>query len=281
MKVDIAVILFLIFLLGSSCEENISVKENKAVIEGVFSSEGYPTVLFSSSVSPGVDGNLSDAVINWGKVTISDGEREVILSGRVDNTYLPPFRYYTYDMKGEPGKTYTVKADFKDLHAESTMTMPHPTPIDSITFAPTETDTLRATTLHFTSPADTPAYYYLTLQRNERGAHPSPTLMGTIIADLPLTHYSIPVLKPKIKINSSDPGLAQDFVPQLTVGDEWIVELNRVERPVYDFWKAYDNMILFSTSPFISTNESLPTNINGGYGVWSPQGTTSMLFKVL
>ncbi len=268
-----------------SCEEIVSPSEKKAVIEGTFNSGGYPTILFSSSVVPGIDGLLSEAVINWGRVTISDGEKEVVLTGYVDHNYLPPFRYTTIDMQGEPGKKYKITADFLDLHAESTVEMPYPVGIDSVSFALTEVDTLRATTLHFTSPSDTPAFFYLTLQQNVRGAHPNPCLMGTIRTDIPNYPYSIAVLKPKFKIdiaeNNMQSQIKKEYVPQLTIGEEWTVRLNRVEEKVYDFWKAYDNMILFSTSPFISTSESLPSNIEGGYGIWSPQGSALLSFKVI
>lgn len=258
----------------TSCEEAPPLPSPKAVIEGTFSSDGYPTVLFSSSVTPGVDGSLQDALINWGKVTISDGEREVILSGRVDDTYLPPFRYYTFDMKGEPGKTYTVKADYMDLHAESTMRMPYPTAIDSLTFAPTDEPGLLAATLHFTSPDDTPAYYYLTLQEDEKGGRPAPCMLGTLAALEPRRACAIPVMRPKVKIDSVD------YIAHLPVGEKMTVYLNRVEKPVYDFWKAYDNMLMFGASPFISANESLPTNVTGGFGVWSPQGAAGLSFTV-
>lgn len=261
-------------LIAMGCNEMPEQEPQKAVIEGIFCSGGYPSVYFTSSVSPGIDGKLSDAVINWGKVTISDGEREVVLSGRVDNTGLPPFRYYTFDMVGEPGKTYKITADFKNLHAVSQVRMPCPTPIDSITIKKTDNDSTRAATLHFTSPADTPAYYYLSMRLQERNSRSAPCMLGSICTDVPNNHYSIPVLKPIVKIDG------EKYEAQLEIGEEWEVSLNRVEKEVYEFWKAYDNMVLFSNSPFISSNESLPTNISGGFGVWSPQGTSTMQIKV-
>lgn len=275
-------VIAIISWIVAACDEAVERVPAKAVIEGTFSSDGYPVVIFSRSVSPDYNGSISDAVINWGKVTVSDGEHEVILTGRVDNSYLPPFCYYSHDLKGIPGKTYTVTARFNDLYAESTVRMPYPTPIDSISIVSTDVDTLRAATLHFTSPPDTPAYYYLTLQRTERGSHPQPCLLGTIETDNANSHYSIAVLRPRIKlpqqIASSDD--SDDYISSLIVGEEWIAALNRVEKRVYEFWKSYDNMLLFSSSPFIATNESLPTNIIGGYGVWSPQGSASLEFTV-
>ena len=89
----------------------------KAVIEGYFRSGEYPAVMFSSSVVPGISGNLTDALINWGKVTISDGDTAVVLTGRVDDSYAPPYIYYTFGMIGIPGRTYTISAESKELKA--------------------------------------------------------------------------------------------------------------------------------------------------------------------
>ena len=256
-------------IIYASCSYMDEPEPRVAVIEGTFNSGGYPSVLFSASVSPGIKGSLNESVINWGKVVISDGEREIVLTGRVDKAYMPPFRYYTTEMVGEAGKTYTITADFKDLHAKASVRMPYPTPIDSLSLTQIS-DSLFATTLHFTSPEDTPAYYYLSMVEKNAGSSHKPCMMGTIRADIAGKHYSIPVLRPKVKIDNGK------YVAQLKLGETWNIRLNRVEKEVYDFWTAYDNMLLFSTSPFISTDESLPTNVIGGLGVWSPQGSSSI-----
>ena len=223
---------------------------------------------------PSISGNVADAVINWGKVTISDEDTIMVLTGRVDDSYIPPYVYYSFDMVGIPGKTYSVSAEFKDLKAHASMKMPYPVAIDSITLSTTDIDTLRAATLHFTSPEETPSYFYISMKKNDNGQRMLPCMMGTIKTDLPGAHYSIPVLHPRVKTDSTQ------YISQLIVGEEWTVSLNRIESPVYNFWKSYDDMVMFSTSPFISTTESLPTNIIGGFGIWSVEGSFQTKLKV-
>ena len=83
------------------------------VIEGWIDSDGYPVVMFTASVtSDEAAASLIDKMIVWGKVTISDGSRTVVMTGSLADGYFPPYRYYTFDMKGEPGRTYTVVADY-------------------------------------------------------------------------------------------------------------------------------------------------------------------------
>lgn len=259
-----------------SCEESSidKVDNNLCVIEGFIDNGDYPNIWFSTPIIPGESGTIEDNVIIWGKLTLFDGEKEVILTGGVDKGHLPPFKYYTYNMQGEPGKTYKLTAIFKNLHAEAECYMPYPTRIDNITFAPADNDSTLVTTLFFTAPQDTPAYYYLTLTDREIDMNPHPCTLGTICALIPGEKYSIGIMRPKIKI----PG--ERYYPHPKIGNIYKVSLNRVTKEVYDFWRAFDNVSLFTASPFFATEESLPTNIRGGYGIWSAQGVSSQVFKV-
>lgn len=278
MRIKITFISFLLltvaFLL-TGCGESLPEPAGspQAVIEGYISDGDYPEVYFTTSIAPGVDGSLTDNLIRWGKVTITDGNETYIMTGSADNGNIPPYRYYTQKMRGECGKSYTITADFGDYHVSSLSTIPFPTPIDSIVFTPTGIDTLRNAVLYFTAPSDTPAYYYLSFQNPDKGSRPYPCMMCAIEASRPGAACSMPVMRPRRKINGAD------YEANFKVGEEFTVYLNRVEREVYDFWSAYDNMVLFTNSPFLDASESLPGNINGGLGIWSAQGRSSIFVK--
>lgn len=248
--------------------------EPKAVIEAWIDNDGYPVVLFTSSASPSSEGSISDHVVNWGKVIISDGDQEVIMTGGPDGTYLPPYRYYTFDIQGIPGRTYHLTANFKNLKAKSSVYLPHPTSIDSVTVSKGEYENLRNTTLHFTTPDDIPAYYYLTMKDSLFSSQQVPCMLGTIKALNPGEKMSIPVYHYRQKIDGSV------FVPQFHIGEKHEIRLNRITEDVYEFWTSYGNMINFSSSPFITTNSSLPTNITGGYGIFSARGYSSIKVEI-
>ncbi|MCM1348090.1 MAG: DUF4249 domain-containing protein [Firmicutes bacterium] len=237
------------------------------VIEGWIDSDGYPVVMFTSSLPPSTEGgNVAEMMIRWGKVVVSDGCDSVILTGGPNSGYFPPFRYYSFDMKGVPGRTYTVDVEFDNLHARAECRMPEPTTIDSIVFRGADSDTLRTGTLYFTAPADCPAYYNLEIKEYGRRRRAYPAMLGAISTTVPGAKVEVPVFRPK---NELDTGL---FVPQFAVGDEIEVSLCRVEKPVYDFWSAYDNDVVFGHSVFLGTSAPLPTNVQGGLGVWSARG---------
>ena len=57
------------------------------------------------------------------------------------------------------------------------------------------------------------------------------------------------------------------------------VRLERVSKQVYDFWSAFDNASMFGGSQFVTVDSSLPSNIEGGCGVWSAQGVDFSYIK--
>ena len=82
------------------------------VVEGWIENGGFPVVIITTTVpvneSVKDSSDLKNHIIRWGKVSISDGEKEVILSGRKDERFFPPYIYTTSKLKGEVGKTYLL-----------------------------------------------------------------------------------------------------------------------------------------------------------------------------
>lgn len=265
-------------VLAAACTDSSSGPSSPAplTIEGHIDSEGYVSVLLTSSIIPSDEGGpLADAVIRWGKVSLSDGETTVILTGGPDRNYVPPYRYFNHSMEGKPGRTYTITAEYEGRKATSTCTMPRPTPIDSLTAGRVEgNDTLRTVTVHFTAPDDCPAYYHLSTRALGIDPRYYPAMLGCVIASTPGENISLPAYRGKHFSATTD------FSPQWPEGCTAMVKLERVSEEVYRFWDAYNNMVLFGGSQFTETPESLPGNVSGGYGVWSAQGTDVMTIRL-
>ena len=265
--------LFLLILTGCTADE--PTVEPMPVIEGWIDSDGHPNVLFTTAITPGSDGGeLADALVRWGRVTISDGETEAVMTGIRDNNYFPPYRYYTTDLIGQPGKTYHVSASFKGMNAQATSTMPEPTPIDSITFLPTESEHLKSAVLHFTAPQSVPAYYYLTIFPAKGAAVGLPCLMGWKECTVSGEAVAVAIL------NSKQTAVGEDFEAQLRVGGHYVVQLHRVEKPVFDFWRAYDDALMFGNNLLFGGASDLPSNVSGGFGIFGARGTSARAFSV-
>ena len=79
-----------------SCEKTgMTVSDPQIVVEGWIENGSSPVVILTSSVSVTEEiknvNELSDYIIRWGKVTISDGTQSVVLIGTRNNNYFPPF----------------------------------------------------------------------------------------------------------------------------------------------------------------------------------------------
>ena len=129
-------VLILSFLLYSCVREEVD--PTKMVVEGWIDAGKHPIVMLHTSYSLSEPDNttLLDALekhmVLFGKVVIFDGEDSVILTGRVDTNYLPPYIYTTTKMRGEVGKSYSLHATYKSFSAKSKTIIPEIAIFDSI-----------------------------------------------------------------------------------------------------------------------------------------------------
>lgn len=272
MKLLIHLILVLISVLAFSCSVEDAPPPQGLVLEAWINSEGYPVAVLTKPYYPSQhSSDINDMVVRWGKVTISDGNDTVILTGGPSGSFFPPYRYYTYKMKGSPGCQYTITAQYEGITVESTATMLQPTPIDSVVIKAVEAnDSIRTAELYFTAPDDTPAYYYITIIKNNNKvvSQPGVGVLSTTEALVAGERIAINIQNHKSSI--------YDEHPNLTVGETLEISLCRVEKSIYDYWRMYDNYVLFGNSVFISNQSALPGNVKGGYGIFSVQAVSTM-----
>ncbi len=274
----ILIIISIAILLNSCLTDDDGVNHpDVPVLDAWIDSYGFPVALLTESLDPGSGAEISSKVIRWGKITISDGETTAIMTGSPDRNYFPPYRYHTSELYGVPGRTYTITAEFGGKKVTASAMMPEPTPIDNVTVSPIAgNDTLRSVSMTFTSPDDTPAYYYVTVRdlNSPSRVRALPAIMSTVKATRSGRPVEIPVFMPKVKHDTVT------YTSNPTVGQRLELNLCRVSEEVFDFWDDYNSTILIGSSEFISGDISLRGNVNGGYGVFSPQGVSRMVVEV-
>lgn len=261
----------------SSCEdETPQTEEPRLVVEGWINNNGYPEVLLTMSAVPdGNDNDIASTIIKWGIVKLDDGEQQIVLTGGPKNEIFPPYHYYSFDMKGIPGRRYTLTAEYRGMQIESSVVMPEPTAITSLRIEPVEgCDTLRSILVTFTAPDDCPAYYHISSCIEGIDSRFYPSMLGAVEALTPGAEMEVPVYRSRSSLTDDT------FVPQYPVGHRVAVMLERVSEEVFRFWRAYDNASIVSGSVFVGSPGSLPSNVSGGYGVWSAQGIARETIKV-
>ena len=105
----------------TACESDyLGTAESQLVVEGWIENEGYPVVILSRSVPISEDytpmDELDQYLLRWAKVTVSDGQNSVVLTGKYDSGYFPPYIYTTGRLKGRAGKSYTLTVEYRDVN---------------------------------------------------------------------------------------------------------------------------------------------------------------------
>lgn len=113
--------------LTACMEEEDAELQTQLVVEGWIEDGGYPVVLLGEThaIDAGMQ-HIENYIVRWGKVTISDGTDSVVLTGGYDNDFFPPYKYTTFKMTGQAGKTYTLTAEYRGQKATAVTTIPPP-----------------------------------------------------------------------------------------------------------------------------------------------------------
>ena len=104
-------------LIFAACEKEYTENNNEQiVVEGWIESGSGPVVMLTKSFTINT-GEVSyeedeSIVLPWGKVTVSDGTKSVVLTGDPNESYFPPYRYSTSKIRGVPGRTYYLFVEY-------------------------------------------------------------------------------------------------------------------------------------------------------------------------
>ena len=257
------------FLIAACDNYDISTSgKSQLVVEGWIDAGQFPIVKLTKTV-PLTDeridvDDLSKYVENWGKVTISDGERTEVMVGRYDSKYNPPFIYTTYNMKGEVGKTYTIKAESRDgIVAEATTSIPAPIEITKFEIEPTDVDTL----------------FQLVAYVSDNNRH---CKIFTMVEGEQTEYYSSQIglfdvgmigEDGRVIVKRGRHNLDKNVSPFFKRGDKVWVKLATIDDASYDFWRSFEDLVALSRVPLMPVSENLKSNVTGALGYWCGYGS--------
>ncbi len=253
-----------------------AVPESCLVLEGWIDSGGYPVVLLSESIPVRIgdisEEDLVESIARWGKVTVSDGYEEVTLTGMMDERYTPPYVFTTSRMKGVPGRTYTVTADYKDFHATGTTVIPEPVPLDTI-YARRLDDSLFCITCGFTDPPQKGDFYtFFTKTKGVDRKYQYSYLAH--LSDEVLDGYSEIQLVGAVRF-----GL-KAFSFNFKEGDEVSVKFCTCSRQTYLFWENFDVMQLNNAFVMYEFESDMSGGLEGAVGYWAGYGASYYDIKI-
>ena len=275
MKRTFSILPLLFAIIVVSCTHETP-QEPSMIVEAYIDANGYPTVLLHKSY---VLDNIPDSVqtleeiaeqqlIMWGKVTISDGENEVILTGRLDTLYLPPYTYSTLNMVGEVGKTYTLTATYKQMTATATTTIPPIATFDSIRVFSNEGN--KHILAYVSNPPTTEPAYYAMFMRYKGDKQYLLCPFG--VFDNSKMHndlLEVMVYNPF----GNDTNLEYDF-DKADTAHIYQLKLARLDYESYRYWNDYVSMATTKGIFFVPIYENLHGNVSGGIGNFTGMGST-------
>lgn len=260
------------------------------IMEGWIDAEGHPVVLIHktyalesvSGSSKTIEELAAEQLIPFGKVTVSDGTNEVVLTGRLDTAYIPPYTYSSLDMRGQVGKTYTFSAKYNDFNATARTTIPPVASLDSLTVNTANPENVVVIAYMAHIPPTEEAYYALFLRRyGEKQYQLCPFCVfdgqdavdGKMEMRLYNPHGQASQIGTQTHHFHNDPSLSmQEKSFQLKVA--------RIDNASYQFWKAYNERVVTSGILFVPIYKNIPSNVVGGYGIVSGMGSSFYLFNI-
>jgi len=275
------ILLLLVFGL-TGCDDSgdtIINTPQSLVVEGWIENGEFPIVIVTKTLPVSTESqnikDLSEYLVRWAKVTVSDGERSVVLTGLYDENYYPPYVYTTAYMRGELGKSYHLTVEYEGQTLTSTTTIPSTLPLlDHYRIDPCEGtgNQYQITTCFYDNPHEKNYYLFFT-KTGFKSKHYLGAYLGAINDEMIDNYVEYPVYR-EHQYNDND------YTPYFNAGEFVSVKMAQVDSSTFLFWDQYTKSQTLTSNMFLSTSTPLPCNISGGVGYWSGFASVTSYFEI-
>lgn len=266
-------LIILLLTLASCSGQDFPPKEDSLVVEAWICSGQAPEVMLSTSIV--AEGTIQDPAIidehtiTDAEVTISDGEKEVVLAGERREGVVPPFVYTTDEIKGEVGKTYSLTIKTPRYKASASERIPAPVELDEI--IPEhygDNDTSWVLRVRF---RDNPAehnYYKCFSKIVDVDSTFYPTRLG-FIDDALLSEGKTAEL---VILPGGSIFTFKESRPCYYSSDKVLLKFCTLDEGMARVWRTYDATAIMGALPILSTATDVPGNVNGALGYFAAYG---------
>lgn len=269
----VLICLLAMVLAGCATDVVFSQDSPEIVVEGWIEDGGFPVVIVTTSVPVSTDykdwDTLMDHLVRWAKVSISDGEKEVILTGKMDTDYFPPYIYTTARMRGEAGKKYSLKVEYGGRTETAETTIPSKVPLEYVKVL--ERTDGYGIVAGLKDNTETKDYYkFFTMVEGVDSTYVSSFLglvddvvLGEEVTDIAVNSTFVSNFN---TIERSQVSYEEDDVVR--------VRFVTMDETSFNYWSDYDDVTILSTNPFFPVNKKIRSNISSGMGYWAGYGST-------
>ena len=242
------------------------------VIDGWIETGKGPIVMVTTTVPVGSvigdEEDLKKHVVIWGKVTVSDGEKEVVLTGMINEDYFPPYIFTTSSIRGEAGKTYTIKVEYSGRTATAVTTIPKAATLHDIKVIRGDNNDngfyIRA---NLKDNPDTKDYYRIFIRKDKKDSTYIPSFLGLINDDV------LNGIDDEIAVNNNIDNMGNSHSTLFSADDKVYIRLSSIDETAYNYWSDFD-AISMSRNPLFPVTSRIRSNISGGLGHWSGYGSS-------
>ncbi len=249
------------------------------VVEGWIEDGDFPVVIVTQSIPMSEDYTSSDSlgnyIVRWATVTVYCGEDSVILTGKYANGYFPPYIYTTSWMRGEAGKTYLLKVEYKDMKVSAVTTIPGKPDVKRFFLEKcTDSDSLYQAKVVFADNKDEKNYYQLFTRVGANNRQYLASYLGSMDDAILGDTTEVAAYRGHEVLSMLD------YTPYFRPNDTISVKLSQIDEVSYHFWDDYTKNLSLSKNPFLAPQRSIRSNIVNGSGYWCGMNSVKEYFVV-
>lgn len=274
--------LLLVIMPLAGCNDSIHLPEAapQLVVEGWIEHGGFPIVMVTTTIP--VTDTLSDVselqehVVNWAKVTVSDGEKEVVLTGQKNDNYFPPYIYTTARLRGEAGKSYKVKVEYSGRTVTAVTTIPQPKPLEYIKVVRSQDNRDMFYLIGgLKDDPETKDYYKVFTKSKVKDKTFVSSFMG--LMDDSIIHEEVT----EIPINNGVGKVDEMLYAYYTAGDYIDIRFCTLDKEAWRYWSDFEDIQSLTRNPFFPVSTRIHSNVKGGLGYWAGYGSTYYKVSIL
>ena len=261
----------LLFGLQSCAPDYFEDKRSELVVEGWIEDNRPPVVILSKTLTLSDKyqslTDLKDYIVTWAKVSVSDGVDTVVLTGKYDPEYFPPYVYTTGRMFGRVGATYTLMVEYEDIYATAeTRILPSPVMENMRVVRSEDSDSLYQIEITMRDESPEKDYYQVFTKTGTSSKQFFASYLGYFTDDVITDGTFIPVFRGKSAMD-------EEYTPYFKENDSVSVKIAHIDNGAYEFWSTYSKNVNMPSSMFLTAISRVPSNISGALGYWCGMGS--------
>lgn len=254
-------------------EVNLPHSAPQVVMEGWVEDGSSPVVIVTTTVPVSEDyreiADLREYVVRWATVSVTDGEKETFLSGRIDRNHFPSYVYSKDTYRIRAGKTYSVNVEYGGRTLTSSVTVPRRKPLEYIRVESIggKEDAYRLVAGLKDDPSTTDRYKFF-VRREKKDSSFLSSFLGYV------DDQALSESVEEIAVYRGMGIIADSFDQYFSSDDVVYVKFCTLDDQSWQYWSDFEELTSLSRNPFFPVSSKIRSNVKGGLGYLSGYGAS-------